>query len=81
MSAAEAAMRAMVLEQPGGTLMARELPVPQPSAGQLLLRVHACGVCRTDLHILDGELVSAALRCGAIRGAAVLGMGHGRAEA
>jgi propanol-preferring alcohol dehydrogenase len=52
----EVTMRAMVLEQPGGPLMARELPVPQPAAGQLLLRVHACGVCRTDLHILDGEL-------------------------
>lgn len=33
-----------------------ELPVPQPGTGQVLLKVHACGVCHTDLHILDGEL-------------------------
>jgi alcohol dehydrogenase, propanol-preferring len=32
------------------------VPQPQPAAGELLIRVHACGVCRTDLHILDGEL-------------------------
>jgi len=49
-------MRAMVLEQPGQPLELREVPVPRPGPGQLLLRVHACGVCRTDLHIVDGEL-------------------------
>ncbi len=46
----------MVLEQPGQPLVLRELPVPEPGPGQVLLQVHACGVCRTDLHIVDGEL-------------------------
>ncbi|MFN3336364.1 MAG: zinc-dependent alcohol dehydrogenase family protein, partial [Thermomicrobium sp.] len=49
-------MRAMVLERPGQPLVLRELPIPEPGPGQVLLRVHACGVCRTDLHIVDGEL-------------------------
>ncbi|WUR16288.1 zinc-dependent alcohol dehydrogenase family protein [[Empedobacter] haloabium] len=49
-------MRAMLLCQPGQPLRAGLLPVPAVGAGQLLLRVGACGVCRTDLHILDGEL-------------------------
>ncbi len=51
-----ATMRAMVLERPGTPLQLRELPVPRPAAGQVLLRVEACGVCRTDLHLVDGEL-------------------------
>jgi len=49
-------MRAMVLERPGSPLEAREVAVPVPTAGQILIRVGACGVCRTDLHIVDGEL-------------------------
>uniref|UniRef100_A0A7C1K3S7 alcohol dehydrogenase n=1 Tax=Thermomicrobium roseum TaxID=500 RepID=A0A7C1K3S7_THERO len=49
-------MRAMVLERPGQPLVLRELPIPEPGVGQVLLRVRACGVCRTDLHIVDGEL-------------------------
>jgi propanol-preferring alcohol dehydrogenase len=49
-------MRAMVLERAGGPLQPREIPDPVAGPGQVLLRVHACGVCRTDLHILDGEL-------------------------
>ena len=49
-------MRAMVLEQPGRPLRLTELPQPVPRDGQLLLAVEACGVCRTDLHLLDGEL-------------------------
>lgn len=49
-------MRAMVLEQPGRPLRLTELPQPVPGEGQLLLAVEACGVCRTDLHLLDGEL-------------------------
>lgn len=51
-----ATMRAMVLERPGMPLQRIELPVPDPAAGQILLRVEACGVCRTDLHLIDGEL-------------------------
>ena len=49
-------MRAMVLEKPGTALNLREVPLPSPGPDQILLKVHACGVCRTDLHILDGEL-------------------------
>ena len=49
-------MRAMVLEAPGRPLKSIDVPIPQPGPGQVLLRVHACGVCRTDLHIVDGEL-------------------------
>ncbi len=49
-------MRAMIFEEVGTPLQALELPIPRPRSGQLLLRVHACGVCRTDLHLLDGEV-------------------------
>src|SRR6476660_657074 len=49
-------MRAMVLTAPGRPLELQELPDPVPGAGDLLLRVRACGVCRTDLHLLDGEV-------------------------
>ena len=49
-------MQAMVFPAAGSPLEQREVPRPTPSAGQLLLRVLACGVCRTDLHVLDGEL-------------------------
>jgi len=49
-------MRAMVLERQRQPLRPAELPEPEPAAGQVQLEVHACGVCRTDLHILDGDL-------------------------
>jgi len=45
-----------VLDAPGRVLREAEVPDPVPQAGQVLLRVRACGVCRTDLHVLDGEL-------------------------
>jgi len=51
-----ASMRAMVLERPGTPLVQRERPVPVPGAGEILVKVSACGVCRTDLHVVDGEL-------------------------
>jgi propanol-preferring alcohol dehydrogenase len=54
-------MRAMVLEKPGEPLVLRDVPKPKPGRGQLLLRVAACAVCRTDLHIVDGELTEAKL--------------------
>jgi propanol-preferring alcohol dehydrogenase len=54
-------MRAMLLEQPGRPLKAAAVPVPEPGPRQVLLRVSACAVCRTDLHIIDGELQDAAL--------------------
>jgi len=49
-------MRAMVLEQARHPLVPRDLPVPQPGQGQVQLKIHACAVCRTDLHVVDGEL-------------------------
>ena len=49
-------MTAMVLPRPGEDLVETALPVPVPAAGQVCLRVRACGVCRTDLHVVDGEL-------------------------
>jgi propanol-preferring alcohol dehydrogenase len=49
-------MRAMVLGQLGQVLSLEEVAVPEPGPGQVLLRVRACGVCRTDLHIVDGQL-------------------------
>ncbi|MBE9052545.1 zinc-dependent alcohol dehydrogenase family protein [Nostocales cyanobacterium LEGE 11386] len=49
-------MRAMILEAPRQPLRLAELPVPKPNPEQVLIRVHACAVCRTDLHIVDGEL-------------------------
>jgi alcohol dehydrogenase, propanol-preferring len=49
-------MRAMVMDRAGEPLTERQLPDPEPGEGQVLLEVSACGVCRTDLHIYDGEL-------------------------
>lgn len=51
-------MRAMVLDVPNNPLRLIERAVPRPGAGQMLIRVEACGVCRTDLHLVDGELPS-----------------------
>jgi propanol-preferring alcohol dehydrogenase len=49
-------MRAMVFDTPGKPLQLKRVPVPVPNDDQLLIRIAACGVCRTDLHIVDGEL-------------------------
>ena len=49
-------MRAAVLHAPGGPLAVDDRPMPTPGPGEVLVRVHACAVCRTDLHVLDGEL-------------------------
>jgi propanol-preferring alcohol dehydrogenase len=49
-------MRAMVFHEVGQPLRPEERPIPQPGPGELLIRVLACGVCRTDLHLLDGEV-------------------------
>jgi propanol-preferring alcohol dehydrogenase len=51
-------MRAMVLERAGQPLRLLEIADPVAAPGQLVLRIHACGVCRTDLHIVDGELTA-----------------------
>jgi propanol-preferring alcohol dehydrogenase len=49
-------MRAMVLDRPGAPLRQREAVVPEPKRGELLIAIACCGVCRTDLHVVDGEL-------------------------
>jgi propanol-preferring alcohol dehydrogenase len=49
-------MTAMVLRRPGETLCVEERPLPVPGAGEMRVKVEACGVCRTDLHVVDGEL-------------------------
>lgn len=49
-------MRAMIFEQVGKPLTLQQRPVPEPGTGQVQLAVHACAVCRTDLHVIDGEL-------------------------
>ena len=50
------AMRAMVLDRLQTPLTLRERPIPQPAGGEILVEIEACGVCRTDLHVVDGEL-------------------------
>jgi propanol-preferring alcohol dehydrogenase len=52
-------MRAVVFDRVSAPLRLTELAVPRPQPGELLLRVHACGICRTDLHLLDGEVAIA----------------------
>src|ERR1043165_8030481 len=52
-------MRAMQLDRPGGPLRMVERPLPEPGPGELLIEVAACGVCRTDLHIVDGDIKGA----------------------
>ncbi|MFP4238625.1 zinc-dependent alcohol dehydrogenase family protein [Rhodosalinus sp.] len=49
-------MRAMVFDGTSSALQLRDLPLPEPGPGQVRLRVEACGVCRTDLHVVDGDL-------------------------
>ncbi|MFI4962076.1 MAG: alcohol dehydrogenase catalytic domain-containing protein, partial [Hyphomicrobiales bacterium] len=49
-------MHAMVLDAPRKPLVMRERPLPLPTPGEILVAVAACGVCRTDLHVVDGEL-------------------------
>src|SRR5690349_8877076 len=54
-------MKAMVLEEPMHPLVLKTLPVPAPSSNQVLIKIVACGICRTDLHIIDGELTQSKL--------------------
>lgn len=49
-------MRAMILEKIGNPLILKDVPRPKPKKFEVLIKIHACGVCRTDLHIVDGEL-------------------------
>ena len=46
----------MVLDRQRGPLRAADLPEPEPRRGEVLIDVHACGICRTDLHVIDGDL-------------------------
>jgi propanol-preferring alcohol dehydrogenase len=68
----------MVLEAPGRPLEPRDLPDPQPGPGQVLVDVRACAVCRTDLHILDGDLPDPKLPL--VLGHQVVGTASRRAE-
>ncbi|ARP81842.1 alcohol dehydrogenase [Bordetella genomosp. 8] len=54
-------MEAMVLRAAGQPLVLESRPLPQPGAGQVRIRIEACGICRTDLHVVDGELPHPAL--------------------
>jgi len=49
-------MKAMQLSRPGGDFRLVDIPTPTPGPGEVLVRVHACGVCRTDLHVVDGDI-------------------------
>ena len=49
-------MRAAVLEKAGGDLRVEDVPVPTPRTGEVLIKVGACGVCHTDLHVIKGEV-------------------------
>jgi alcohol dehydrogenase, propanol-preferring len=69
-------MRAMVLEAPRLPLVERDVELRQPGAGELRLRVRACAVCRTDLHVVDGELPNPKLPL--IPGHQVIGEAEGR---
>jgi alcohol dehydrogenase, propanol-preferring len=71
-------MRAMVLDGPGKPLTERELPDPVPGKGQVLIEVSACAVCRTDLHIFDGELTEPKLPL--VPGHMIVGRVAGRGE-
>ncbi len=54
-------MKTMILDAPRRALRLADLPTPSPAADQLLIEVHACGVCRTDLHVVDGDLADGKL--------------------
>jgi alcohol dehydrogenase, propanol-preferring len=71
-------MRAMVFEKLGQPLRRAELPVPKPGTGQVLIRVRACAVCRTDLHVIDGELTQPKLPL--IPGHEIVGMVEKKGE-
>jgi alcohol dehydrogenase, propanol-preferring len=71
-------MRAIVLDAPRRPLRLAELAVPEPGEGEVLIRVHACGVCRTDLHVLDGEV--RARRLPVVPGHQIVGTVEGTGE-
>ena len=71
-------MRAMVLEAQRKLLVAADLPDPEPGPGEVLIRVHACGVCRTDLHVVDGDLTEPKLPL--VPGHQIVGTVSGRGE-
>src|ERR1043166_1186745 len=72
-------MRAMVFDGSGQPLRLADLPIPSPEPTQLLIRVHACGICRTDLHVVGGELIHPKLPL--IPGHEIVGTVHAKGEA
>src|ERR1044071_960096 len=72
-------MRAMVFDGSGQPLRLADLPIPSPEPTQLLIRVHACGICRTDLHVVDGDLTHPKLPL--IPGHEIVGTVHAKGEA
>jgi propanol-preferring alcohol dehydrogenase len=70
-AALSAVMRAMVLERPKAPLVMRERPMPVSQSGEVLVEVSACGVCRTDLHVVDNELPN--VRCPIVPGHEIVG--------
>ena len=71
-------MHAMILDCPRTPLRQVDIPVPKPGPEQVLLRVRACGVCRTDLHVVDGELLEPKLPL--IPGHEIVGTVAGKGE-
>src|ERR1700758_857151 len=71
-------MRAQVLTAAGRPLIAAEMPAPRPGPQQLLIAVHACAVCRTDLHVVDGELTDPKLPL--VPGHEIIGRGVEKGE-
>jgi propanol-preferring alcohol dehydrogenase len=71
-------MRAMIFTAPHTPLQENDLPLPQPGPEQILLRVRACGVCRTDLHVVDGELTQPKLPL--VPGHEIVGVVAGKGE-
>src|SRR3569833_281127 len=71
-------MKAMVLRKAREPLVQMELPQPEPGPGQVLIEVRACAVCRTDLHVVDGELTQPKLPM--VPGHEIVGVEAGRGE-
>src|ERR1043165_4557702 len=71
-------MRAMLLEKIGGPLVLRDVATPKPEAGEVLVKVQACAVCRTDLHVVDGDLTEPKLPL--VPGHEIVGIVAGRGE-
>ena len=75
------AMKAAVVRELGQPLTIEEVPIPQPRAGEILVKIHACGVCGTDLHAARGDWpVKPKLHAGQIEGRLVLDFDAGQID-